>query len=295
MTDEAFFDKMDDYLLGKLPPEEAKAFESELSRRPGWQEEFELRRIEHEGMELLLEDKLRAEMRQWDKSPARRKGFLKYGIWLVPLLFLAGGVVVFWNNPAPENALPAPQNTSLDSLEKPLQQIDNQPATAPVQNPPVAQKPLARQSPATDLQAYASDAIGDLDVSFGVRGDDNPSTQALADSLDAALLKKDYARLLTLAETAPEEAGHGDELRYIKGWALFKLRRFSEAEDLFARLMAGHHHRLQVKAQRMLLYTFLAQQPARRKALENRLQEILKTEGHPLKNEAEAISTQLKQ
>lgn len=288
MRDEELFDKMDDYLLGKLDTEAARSFEAELAQHPDWQEELFLRRLEHEGMETLLEDRLRADMQHWkgEKKRPRRRRWL----WLAALP-LCGATLFFWwkqtpvDRPYPASQVPA------DSLSTMVQPIDSQILEKEKDLPGRMKNTTPRQLPtavATPL-VFAEKAVGDLDLRPGVRGDDAPALAAFADSLDLALEKKDYAWLLRLTDTAVPGSRDAEQ-RYVRGWALFKLRRFVEAETIFKELADSKLPRLQVKAERMLLYTYLAQQPKRQQLLGNLVREILEKKSHPLSVEAQAMS-----
>jgi tetratricopeptide (TPR) repeat protein len=123
-NDELLFFKIEDYLSGKLPPQEAAAFEREIAADPDLAETVEMHRFEREGLDFMLAEDLRAKLREWEKSPpplaedvsSPRQGNQKTW-WLLLLavallsatvfLFLReknqGGLVV----PMPEAPLPA--------------------------------------------------------------------------------------------------------------------------------------------------------------------------------------------
>ncbi len=287
MRDEELLDKMDDYLLGKLDTAAARSFEAELAQHPDWQAELALRRLEHEGMEMLLEDNLRTDMQHWkgeQKMPRRRRW-----LWLAALP-LCGAALFFWwkqtpaDTPSPASQVPA------ESLPTTTQPVDSQIFEKEKDLPGSRQETPPQQLPtavATPL-AFAEKAVGDLDLRPGVRGDDAPALVAFADSLDLTLEKKDYAGLLRLTEMAVPGIRDAEQ-RYVRGWALFKLRRFAEAETIFKELAGRNLPRLQVKAQRMLLYAYLAQQPKRQQLLENLVRQILEKKSHPLSVEAQAV------
>ncbi|MBK8568207.1 MAG: hypothetical protein IPN76_34110 [Saprospiraceae bacterium] len=295
MTEEEIFDRMDDYLMGRLVPEEVKAFEADLARHPEWQEEFELRRIEHEGMDLLVEDKLRAAMSRWDEEKnAPKKNSGRWYIIAMVLSIAALSVVFFLKKGANTTLLPS-SKPSLDSLKNDAQPIDNQTLPTGKQDLPVAnsdEKIQSPDSPTPNAQrqpasALAEKSVGDLDMSLGTRGDEDEKTLALADSLDAALVAKDYRRLLQLTEQPV--GAQAATLQYIRGWAYFKLGNFAGAEKIFEKLVAENNARLYVKSQRMLMYSLLAQFPKQEKALEKLLDGVLGAASHPLKTEAEAV------
>jgi len=70
-NDEQLFFKIEDYLTGKLPPDVAAAFEREITADPELAETVEMQRFEREGLEFMMEQKLRADIESWKTAPPR--------------------------------------------------------------------------------------------------------------------------------------------------------------------------------------------------------------------------------
>ncbi len=68
MKREHFYDLIEAHLLGKLSPQQRQAFELEVLRNPDLAEQFEAQQHEHEAMEVLVEDRLRAQLRRWSEQ-----------------------------------------------------------------------------------------------------------------------------------------------------------------------------------------------------------------------------------
>lgn len=66
MSPEEQFDRIEAYLLGEMPMEEAQAFEQELAENPELAKELAMHRLEHDAMEVLLEQDLREQVKLWD-------------------------------------------------------------------------------------------------------------------------------------------------------------------------------------------------------------------------------------
>lgn len=291
MTEDEIKDKMEDYLLGKLSLEEASAFESELAGNLEWQEEFDLRRLEHEGMDLLLEHKLREDMRRWDsepKAPNSKSSF--WPLWIIGLLILGTGFF-FWIKKIPSMVPFSPQHTLPDSTKAQTPAVDS-PSSGKKDSSPFAQlppKPGTHPSPT----AFAQNSVGDLDVGLGVRGDDSEAVLDLSDSLNSALTAKDYTHLLRLTER--KLPAHAATLLYIRGWTYFKLGHFSEAENTFLQLITENNPRLITKSQRLLMYSLLAQWPKKKTTLIEILNQINAIPQHPLQQETQLVERLLAQ
>ncbi|MEZ5058806.1 MAG: hypothetical protein R2879_17365 [Saprospiraceae bacterium] len=99
-------DRIDKYLLGKMDPEEKVSFEEELKSDEMLAFEVEMARLELDGMELMIEEDLRADMESWkiedkkeiqdlkDKDNKGRSGFL--GI-ILSGIFILGLAIWFFN------------------------------------------------------------------------------------------------------------------------------------------------------------------------------------------------------
>lgn len=66
--DEILFDKIEDYLRGKLPPAEAAAFEADIAADPELAELVKLHRLERQGQEWLVERDLLSKMNTWERE-----------------------------------------------------------------------------------------------------------------------------------------------------------------------------------------------------------------------------------
>ncbi|HFA48095.1 MAG TPA: hypothetical protein ENJ95_03645 [Bacteroidetes bacterium] len=102
------FQKINKYVRGQLPKEEAAAFESEIAADPALQEEVDMARIEMDGMEYLLEEDLRQQMADWENdAPQTGKGLKKSGSasakWWIGVLVLAVLACLFYFIPGSDD------------------------------------------------------------------------------------------------------------------------------------------------------------------------------------------------
>jgi hypothetical protein len=134
MNDEQLYEKLEQYVRGKLPPDEAGALEKAMQEDESLREQVRLHRLEVEAHEYLLREQLRENIKQWTtEAPATPNH--RWIKWRIPLLlivtFAMVGIWFFYQN-MPE-ALP----------EQPTLQ---QPAT-PSEPIPVTKQPIAQDVP----------------------------------------------------------------------------------------------------------------------------------------------------
>lgn len=147
------FYKIENYIKGKLPPDEAAAFEKEIENNPELAEMVEMQRFEEEGMEQLVEQDLREKIREWDKihisKGNNKKGgnFKRFlGISLLIVAILAAIYFLFTkkNDPAPGQPNP------VEETQKP-ETNDNTPAVQP-EEPPKPEEPEKKNIPLAEIE-----------------------------------------------------------------------------------------------------------------------------------------------
>lgn len=124
--DDILFDKIEDYVRGRMDAGEKADFEQAIAADPELAEMVELHRLEQDGMELLVEDGLRQKMQHWDETPttpdpaAPRKPGIPWR-FLLPLLVALSAAGFWLFRRQPESTPPPP-------LEKaPEQKQTNEP------------------------------------------------------------------------------------------------------------------------------------------------------------------------
>lgn len=92
---EQLFDKIEDYLAGKLSLEDAASFERQISSDPSLSELVEMHRFERRGIEYLIQEDLRQKLKDWEKSPPGEQGKKKgqNRMWFMVLCVLAAGIL----------------------------------------------------------------------------------------------------------------------------------------------------------------------------------------------------------
>lgn len=134
-ANEQLFDKIENYLKGNLPADEAAAFEREVEADPGLAEMVDMHRFEREGMEFLVEENLKEKIKKWEAHPpgkgnGRRGGgfYWGWGIGLIAIALVAF-FTFFFDRSAP------PEEGAAPGLETPeLDQQPEQNITPPVES-----------------------------------------------------------------------------------------------------------------------------------------------------------------
>lgn len=311
-NDGQLFFKIEDYLAGKLPPEEVAAFERDIAADPELAETVEMQRLERESLEFMLEQNLRSKMEAWKTAPPPDEprsakpggGFLRW-IW-VGLGAAALLVVAFYfiknknSNPAttPENPTPrqqsAPQKTPYTG---PV-------AEAPYPIPPSQNQPAQslKNQPAGQFAALARDAYAGTRTSWGttIRGDADDRV----DSIFAEAKKwmddgkpQNALRALDKIKTRDDPIVAEQGL-ILKAHAHFQAGNFAQAAEIFAVVMQSGGNR--DEAQWLLLVSLAGQLPSRRDEVQRVLNDILKQDfpddpanNHPYLRQAKDLKRSL--
>lgn len=274
-------EKIEAYLTGQLPPEEARAFEQDMAGDKALATEVEMQRLEHDAMELLLEKRLKSRMADWKNNPPpnpfevppplppSNNNSLKK--WLP---FLGLTILVFsglWYFMQPKEAAVQPKNWPEDAPAAPATQ-------QPQPNVPVAtdeekgagtesqaptttpknDKPTTQQN--SRYLALATDNYDVADFSSGLKG--TGSELSVFELAAAAFDAKQYAKTIELL--TKKEAGNESQVRYLRGHALFNLKRYGQAATEFKAVADNEFAPDFLSAQWYLALTYLAQGPASR-------------------------------
>lgn len=141
MNEDELYDKLERYVRGKLPPDEAAALERDMADDPELQEQVRLHRLELESHEYLLREKLRANVRDWiaETPPEPPASFWK--TWSLPFLLIAFAVIGFWYIGREKTANSEPPS------EQPGPEVKKPPVSTP--DRPVAQDEPSKTQPAS--------------------------------------------------------------------------------------------------------------------------------------------------
>ncbi|MBK8566001.1 MAG: hypothetical protein IPN76_22330 [Saprospiraceae bacterium] len=270
-------EKIEAYLTGQLKPDETVLFEQEMAKDEELAIEVSMRRLEHDAMELLLEKDLKAKLGKWKDNPPPNPydapasppnhGFS----WKKWLPFLGLAILVFsglWYFMQPKEAAVQPNNWPVDTPAAPTtpQPQPNVPVAtdeekgtgtepqAPATNPKNDKPPVQQNS---RYLALANDNYDVADFSSGLKGAGSEKSvfELAAEAFDA----KQYAKTIELL--AKKEAGNESQVRYLRGHALFNLKRYGQAATEFKAVADNEFAPDFLSAQWYLALSYLAQGP----------------------------------
>lgn len=292
MKDNTPNDLIKAYLKGTLSGPERENFETSLAGDPDLAEAVALGRAEMAAAELLIAAETRAMFQEWQHP--RRAVLNPHTIaWLAPLaasiLLLFAATWLFYRLDGPpamsveQTPPPAPPETPVPTA--PSAEVQTPAATPAPENP--AQRPtpknyraMARQQmPAplkTNLRKPASDSI----VSAYQRA-------------QTAYAEGDYRRTLDLL--AQVDSARIQSATFLAAHALFRMDRFEEAENEFARLLQWKSRQYRYDSEWGLLMCRLADFPRRKNAVWQQLDDILNNPEHPYFPTAQALKKTLKE
>lgn len=276
-------ERIEAYLTGQLPPEDAHAFERDMAGDEALATEVEMQRLEHDAMELLLEKRLKSRMADWKNNPPPNPFEAPTpsppppagnGSWKKWLPFLGLAILVFsglWYFMQPKDEPVQPNNWPVDNPSAPTtpQEQPNVPIAtdeekgtdtepqAPAPNPKNDKPPVQQNS---RYLALATDNYDVTDFSSGLKGEGSEKSvfELAAEAFDA----KQYAKTIELL--AKKEAGNESQVRYLRGHALFKLKRYGQAATEFKAVAENEFAPDFLSAQWYLALSYLAQGPASR-------------------------------
>jgi len=273
-----WYNKIDAFLDGLLSPEERQAMKDAIAQDAALAKEVRLKTLQRQAMEILKDNKARAEFRDWTARPPEPFLNRRYLPVLALLLFLLLSGLLFWifrssdaSNPTsetPEQVIPSSQPA--DSVVKhiPKAVVENSTKKKSEVNLEVtSQKKRDRENTAlAALYEEEASSMFDANISaFRGADDSTPDQQLFNEALqayqnasdeadyfddksfrrlplwaDSSNIKNeaDYLKVVALLDQIKATRKLGVDATYLKGYALFKARRFEAAADAFAAVAA---------------------------------------------------------
>lgn len=317
MIDQALHEKIENYLLGKMTPEEAASFEADIENDPQLAEEVELHRLILPVPDRLAELDLRQDFTRWrdemepDPPPAQPSPQTRYfNIWsAVILLLLLAGAFGIWQYYETQLAEERSERIRIEkeleaeklrseNLEKETRQLRNDilemqkspvivtpPSPAVVKPPPVPdtlkKEPEYVALADEELIAYA-DNISETLRTRGARSE--AKGEELADKADTAIVNKKYRAALNLLTQISSDDPMYPKSREMLAYVYFKRRQYSKAVEAYRkyRTFDGNTD----KTDWELCIFYLADYPRYKSEFQPLLQKILDDAKHPLQSKA---------
>jgi Anaphase-promoting complex, cyclosome, subunit 3 len=329
MADDILFDTIEAYIKGDLSPSEKQAFEIEIANNNDLATAVAMHRLEHEGMEHILETDLRQKMTSWetdsppptkrdDDRPFKRR-FSKWtvvaGVGLVALF--VGYIYTKMSNltmrmpPSQPNTEPLQYDSTgrilnpnpIDTSKPPV--VDNE-KTPSVKMP---EKPVfkentkdldkkevnitqnnAPQIKEVDYETLAETAYQEPSLTT-LRGS-NPS-DALSEASDAFSEKK-YQKAIDALKNVPTADAQYAKSRVITAHAYFKLKQYEKAIPAFKELIKiGKPY--SEDAQWYLILCYLTNHSNNKSAIDTNLKSILSDSLHLHFDDAQTLKKKLTQ
>lgn len=249
-NDEHTFYKIEDYLMGKLPPAEVDAFEQEIAADPELAETVEIQRIEREGLLYMMGEDLRAKLKQWETSPPPPFGEpepqpSKRRWWLGGLAVAFIGVaLVVWQLTGSVGPTEVPAQPPKEHTSPPAQQTETPSPVANEETTPSTKQPQADRYDRAQLATLSTAEYGNKLPSHifpdNVKSDgtaaESPLSPAVATlSQPKPDFKKAIGELLKISPQAyPNEYGKAQEML---AHVYFNDRQFPKAAAIFQKMI----------------------------------------------------------
>ncbi len=234
-------------------------------------------RLEQEARESLVAADLSAKMKQWRPAPETPKGGGR--AWsIILLLSFLGAAWWFWPSAEVPPPQPTPQTNPAPTPDAPV-------PTAPEQPKP---QPMAEKAKTNRYLALATSHYRAPNCASEVRGN-VPDAKDPLDGPRRALAEKRPAEALKLLLSVP--TGYETDANYLRAHALFALKKYTEAANLFGQLTSSMRY-----GEAAQWYGILAQLPSfeqHKTLITNRLTEIANDGGHSFQQEAKALQLAL--
>lgn len=246
-----WYNKIDAFLDGLLSPEDRRDMENAMAQDAALARAVRLNTLQRQAMDILKDKKTKQEFLDWTTPPPPAPSLYRryLPLFAVLLLLLLSGLFVWMfrssDTGASSSEMPRqsiPPSSPADSIVKrnPKAVVENS-TEKKTEKHPVAIDTKRRDHANTALAAvYAEEAGSMFDANISVfRGadDSTPDQQLFTDALQAyenAMNEADYQQVVVLLNQIKATGKLGIDVTYLKGYALFKARRFEAAADAFA-------------------------------------------------------------
>lgn len=273
------------YLKGKMTRAGQENFEKRIGSDPLLAQEVALRRAEMAASELLIASETRLLFREWQQKNPRLDAFWRNKP-VIRMLGLFSGILLLvaaiWIVRHAIDASPA------DKSEQPPQAQAPAPPSPTVNAFP--EKTVAPGHPASYYRALAAGGLPDPVLS-SLR---KPSADTVAGVFRRAQQAYEAGNFnLALDLLAQTDSSRLQSATFLAAHALFRLRRFGEAEARFSRLVAWNSRQFRFQSEWGVLMCRLADFPRREKEVRQQLNGILQHPEHPYFGQAKDLQKTL--
>lgn len=306
-NNDILFEKIENYLRGKMSAAEAADFERQIAADPELAEMVDMQRFEQDGLEFLLEEDMKRKIEAWKTTPPPGAGGAQssgrqWQKWVAGLLvvLVATGLFFFLinDNARPADGQPVEQSgdgpaPTDEKKETPLNQDENKVD----ENRPTPSRLQAKVPGGPQRQLAYAESVKDEKEDGGIRttvSEKNDTTvlsaaiRALADTNYNAAIRE------LLKINAKEHPKEYHLARRLLGRAYFKAGRYADAAGVFQSIAASNKApAVKDKAEWDLLLSLLSDYPAQKAKAEKLLDEITATAGHRYAKRARELKAEL--
>lgn len=251
-----WYEKIDDYLDGLLTDAERAGMDDALAQDPALARELRLHRAEREALELLSDEKARADFMRWtteaapDNKPPDRRPWWRRLWWLPVFAVVVVGLAVWGRQyrtpaetpaatplPAPSQ-MPPPADSPAPILEKPAQ---------PVAKVPNQVQPKTLPPPAADFDTATEEVFAAVDETRSLFSEPDASAMRSRSGGNSFDPESPFAKGLLAFEAADyrqavEWLAQVDSTKnlnlaisatYIQGHAWFRMQQYEKAANAF--------------------------------------------------------------
>ncbi len=304
------FEQIEQYVSGKMPPAERQAFEAEMARDAELDALVHQHRIERIGLEMLVEQDLRAKMNAWDRETELFQQLQPKRARIYPLNWalraaavVAALAVGYWLLRDRLSDAPA-QPDIVHTTPKPKKQSPawRQPAKQPnkagesdmaqTSLPPAPIEEMQPDGPAVDYAAVADAFFAERDFlpPRGAKGGSKTYLDALKNLQEGRY--QDITNALK-PELAPAPTADEVQQQELLAVAYYKNGQYADAEMAFRRVAVSRVQPYAQRAEWGVVLAILKQMPQRQSALDSALDVILRQPEHLFHAKAQQLRERL--
>lgn len=292
MNESLSYNRIERYLLGQMSPQERAAFEAEVARDAALAEQLAIQQREHQALEVLVEDHLRAQLKHWARQYPLREPtpwYRRRTVWMAAAsLLLLGILYLVWPSASKPGA-------ALVQTESPP------PSVEPLPAPLTEDKTAIIETPAEDAN---TESINQQYIALASRYAERPKFQRIVvrneqsplsymDSAYLALEKGQYAKAILRLRQIPESDDRYISAQHLIGEAFFASGAYAKAIPYLqvAADTPDYLRKSEAEWQWALALLYLANADSSRRIL----QRIVKDATHPYYRKAKQLLIELAQ
>lgn len=314
MIENNLYDKIDNYLLGKLSIIEAEEFETQMKVDSELKEQVEIQRISHLGMERLATLDLKKKFAEWEVQQnklnelesgssfqSNKRIFKSNSRWVAPAIaasivciVVVGGILGwFQHSDVSPTVVKVVPKTRLDSLQTEEQVVITDTDEPLIKEPiPTRQKSDSKDKDQANYDALATIVYIEEDFNqtlMGVEDDDVISPYAEAVKLYHS---KEYSAALKLLKKPDQN--QEQEYLYLRGYTYYKLKQYDKAAHDFNRFRNYKISDRKIDAMWCEVFCLIHLMPSSKSRLSKILNEITEDPSHTYYQRAKLLQAELK-